>query len=68
VNHKWSTLAMEMADAGMISWEQLAMTALVYMSEQDVEHMLRVNDLMLLLEDQLDEDELDEDQLDDWTA
>ena len=37
--------AMELVDNGMVSWEDLAVMALKYMSTDDVEDMLDTNEL-----------------------
>lgn len=37
--------ALEMAEEGLISYEQLALMALKFMSEDDVEEMLDMNEL-----------------------
>jgi hypothetical protein len=48
---KVTNKAIELADEGMISYRDLAMMALKWMSEDDVADMLRANDVIL------DEDE-----------
>lgn len=48
---KVTSKAIELADEGMISYRDLAMMALKWMSEDDVADMLRANDVIL------DEDE-----------
>lgn len=46
----------ELAEDGVISWEDLARTALNWLSEDDVTHMARVNEF-LPDEDKEEEDE-----------
>jgi hypothetical protein len=42
---------LEMAEAGLISWSDLAMMALKWMSEDDVSSMLTANEIYLEDED-----------------
>lgn len=42
---------LEMAEAGLISWSDLAMMALKWMSEDDVSSMLAVNEIYVEEED-----------------
>ena len=50
---------LEMADDGMLSWKDLAMAALKYMSEDEVEDMATANEF--LLEDE-EEEEVNEEE------
>lgn len=53
---------LDMAEQGLLDWEQLARDALGYMSEADVAQFARANDL---LEDS-EEDEPDVDEATEW--
>lgn len=52
---KFTNLVIENVEQGLISWELVARSALLYMSEADVEDMAKSEGL--LTEDQEDEDE-----------
>lgn len=43
---KETNRVLEMAEDGIVSWEELAKMALEWMSEDDVEEMLIANDLI----------------------
>ena len=49
----------ELAEDGVISWEDLARTALNWLSEDDVTHMARVNEFLPDADDEDEEDEED---------
>lgn len=53
---KYTTLFLELADEGVISWKNIAEMALNYMSEDDVEDMFHYNGL-----DEFDPSEEEED-------
>ena len=56
---------LELADEGVISWETIARSCLCYLSEDEVEDMARVNEL--LLEEEEEEEESEEyDIMDDY--
>lgn len=42
---KATNRALELAEQGMVSWSDLAMMALKWMSEDDVTNMLRANEV-----------------------
>ena len=46
----------ELAEEGILSWEDLARTALNWLSEDDVAHMARVNEF-IIEEDEEDEED-----------
>lgn len=50
---KYTCAILEMCDNEFISWKAVAEMCLAYMSEDDVEDMMRANDILDL--DQLDE-------------
>ena len=56
---------LELADEGVISWETIARSCLCYLSEDEVEDMARVNEL-LFEEEEEDESEEDDDIMDDY--
>ena len=56
---------LNLANEGVISWETLARSCLCYLSEDEVEDMTRVNEL-LFEEDEEDESEEDDDIMDDY--
>ena len=56
--------AFEMAEEGMITWEQLATMALNYMSESDVADMLDANELSERFVEHDPEEEVDPDNWD----
>lgn len=43
---KTTNRLIELAEDGVISWEDIARTALSWLSEDDVAHMARVNDFI----------------------
>ena len=53
---------LELADEGVISWETIARSCLCYLSEDEVEDMARVNEL--LFEEEEEEDEPEEEEYD----
>lgn len=53
---KETNRVLEMAEDGVIDWEDIARIALNWMSEDDVAEMLRANDLIFDEEDEEDED------------
>ena len=55
---------LELADEGVISWETIARSCLCYLSEDEVEDMARVNEL--LFEEEEEEEEEDDDIMDDY--
>jgi hypothetical protein len=56
MTREYTTKLLNMMDEGLISAEAVAEMALAYMSEAEVEDMMRVNDILL---DEEDEDEYD---------
>ena len=56
---------LELANEGVISWETLARSCLCYLSEDEVEDMARVNEI-LFEEEEEDESEEDDDIMDDY--
>lgn len=56
---------LELANEGVISWETIARSCLCYLSEDEVEDMARVNEL-LFEEEEEDESEEDDDIMDDY--
>jgi hypothetical protein len=59
---KETNRVLEMAEDGVISWEDIARIALNWMSEDDVAEMLRANDLIFDDED-YEEDEDDRSEM-----
>jgi hypothetical protein len=59
---KETNRVLEMAEDGVISWEDVARIALNWMSEDDVAEMLRANDLIFDDED-YEEDEDDRSEM-----
>ena len=53
---------LELANEGVISWETLARSCLCYLSEDEVEDMARVNEI--LFEEEEEEDESEEEEYD----
>ena len=53
---------LELAKEGVISWETLARSCLCYLSEDEVEDMARVNEI--LFEEEEEEDEPEEEEYD----
>ena len=53
---------LELANEGVISWETLARSCLCYLSEDEVEDMARVNEI--LFEEEEEEDEPEEEEYD----
>lgn len=45
ITRKKTNKVLEMAEAGLISWDALAMMALKWMSEDDVSSMLTANEI-----------------------
>jgi len=43
---RYTRYALELADNGILSWEQLAESCLYYMSEDDVYRMIQANDML----------------------
>ena len=60
-SRRYTVELIEMADQGLISWENLARDALGWMSEAEVEQFARRNDYIQSL-DEDDKGEEDEDQ------
>jgi hypothetical protein len=61
MTRKITNKLMDLVDEGMLTWEQIAMGALGYMSEDDVAGMARVNEL---IPDEDEEDDEEEDDID----
>lgn len=51
VTREKTSKVLEMAEAGLISWSDLAMMALKWLSEDDVAEMLNANEIYLEDED-----------------
>ena len=51
---KYTNMAYELAEEGVLSWESIGQMALSYLSEDDVKDMLRINGVLddLILEDE----------------
>lgn len=43
---RYTRYALELADNGILSWQQLAESCLYYMSEDDVYRMMQANDML----------------------
>lgn len=55
---KVSSELIELASEGMVSWEDIAMACISYMSEANVADMVRINEFLPVFEDEeYDEDE-----------
>ena len=67
MTREYTKKLMDMMDAGLISYQAVAEMALGYLSEYDVEDMMRSNDI-LEEEDEDEEDEADCDDSDDGYA
>jgi len=59
-----TTKLLEMMDEGLISAQAVAEMALSYMSEDDVEDMMRANDIL----DEEDEDDGQPDEAQEWES
>lgn len=64
ITRKATNKALELADAGMITYRDLAIMALKWMSEDDVAEMLKANEIGI--EDEDEDDEYDEDEEEDF--
>jgi len=65
---KCTTALLEMMDDGVMDAKFIAEMCLAYMSEADVEDMMRSNDLLLDEEDEDEEDDGQPDEQQEWES
>jgi len=46
MSREYTCKAIELAEGGVVSWETIARACMSYMSEDEVEDMMRVNELV----------------------